>query len=201
MFTGLLLIVVAVVLVLFYMQFQQPPANRPTAPSDEQYYFTDSRYAGIRSKFVTRQTAREKVSIEYPLTKNRTINKTIARAINRADNDFRYAAANILTFDQPLTETISYQVTHNNSSALSIIVNIKQDMHGAHPVSLTHFWTFDKKSGEVIGLDTLTERSEKAASEIVAAARNAVKETIKQRQQPELDLNETITKEALSNPL
>lgn len=199
LFTGLLLIVVAVVLVLFYMQFQQPPANRPTAPSDEQYYFTDSRYAGIRSKFVTRQTAREKVSIEYPLTKNRTINKTIARAINRADNDFRYAAATIVTFDQPLTETISYQVTHNNSSALSIIVNIKQDMHGAHPVSLTHFWTFDKKSGEVIGLDTLTERSEKAASEIVAAARNAVKETIKQRQQPELDLNETITKEALSN--
>ena len=199
MFTGVLLIVVAVVLVLFYWQFQQPPANRPTTPSDEQYYFTDSRYAGIRSKFVTRQTNREKVSIEYPLTKNRTINKTIARTINRADNDFRYAAANILTFDQPLTETISYQVTHNNSSALSIIVNIKQDMHGAHPVSLTHFWTFDKKSGEVIGLDTLTERSEKAASEIVAAARNAVKETIKQRQQPELDLNETITKEALSN--
>ncbi|QWQ32230.1 hypothetical protein KOY48_05285 [Candidatus Minimicrobia naudis] len=61
-----------------------------------------------------------------------------------------------------MTETISYQVTHNNSEALSIIVNIKQDMHGAHPVSITHFWTFDKKSGEVITLNDLTEQAEKS---------------------------------------
>ena len=72
-------------------------------------------------------------------------------------------------------------------------------MHGAHPVSLTHFWTFDKKSGEVISLNDLTEQSEKAAGEIVAAARNNIKETIKQRQQTELDLSETITQETLSN--
>ena len=124
---------------------------------------------------------------------------SVAQAIDRADSDFRYAATNILTFDQPLTETISYQVTHNNSLALSIIVNIKQDMHGAHPVSLTHFWTFDKKSGEVITLNDLTEQSEKATEEIVAAARNNIKETIKQRQQTELDLSETITQETLSN--
>ena len=184
---------------LVYAYFNQLSPRRPTALSDEQYYFTDSRYSGIRSKFVMRQTNREKVSIEYPLTKNNKINKTIAQAIDRADSDFRYAATNILTFDQPLTETISYQVTHNNSLALSIVVNIKQDMHGAHPVSLTHFWTFDKKSGEVITLNDLTEQSEKAAEEIVAAARNNINETVKQRQQPELDLNETITQETLSN--
>lgn len=98
-----------------------------------------------------------------------------------------------------MTETISYQITHNNSAALSIIVNIKQDMHGAHPVSLAHFWTFDKKSGEVITLSDLTEQSEKATREIVAAARNNINETIKQRQQAELDLSETITQETLSN--
>ena len=195
----LLTAMAAVLSGLIYAYFNQLSPRRPTALSDEQYYFTDSRYSGIRSKFVTRQTNREKVSIEYPLTKNNKINKTVAQAIDRADSDFRYAATNILTFDQPLTETISYQVTHNNSAALSIIVNIKQDMHGAHPVSLAHFWTFDKKSGEVISLSDLTEQSEKAAEEIVAAARNNIKETIKQRQQAELDLNETITQETLSN--
>ena len=195
----LLTAMAAVLSGLVYAYFNQLSPRRPTALSDEQYYFTDSRYSGIRSKFVTRQTNREKVSIEYPLTKNNKINKTVAQAIDRADSDFRYAATNILTFDQPLTETISYQVTHNNSVALSIIVNIKQDMHGAHPVSLTHFWTFDKKSGEVISLNDLTEQSEKAAEEIVAAARNNINETIKQRQQAELDLNETITQETLSN--
>ena len=199
LFTTLLLLMVTAIGVLFYFHSKQPPAQRPTVLEDEKYYFADSRYAGIRSKFVTRDTKHEKVSIEYPITSNSKINKLIARVIDRADGDFRHTATNAPTFDRPMTETISYQVTHNNLAALSIIVNIKQDMHGAHPVSLTHFWTFDKKSGEVINLDDLTEQSEKAIEEIVAAARNNIKETIEQRQQAELDLSETITQETLSN--
>ena len=199
LFTTLLLLVVTAIGVLFYFHSTQPPAQRPTVLEDEKYYFTDSRYAGIRSKFVTRDTKHEKVSIEYPITSNSKINKLIARAIDRADGNFRHTATNAPTFDRPMTETISYQVTHNNSTALSMIVNIKQDMHGAHPISLTHFWTFDKKSGDVISLSDLTEQSEKATREIVAAARYNVAQTIKQRQQPEANLDEMITKEALSN--
>ena len=192
-------VIAAGLLIFIHLQFNQQLMRQPTPLSDEKYYFTDSRYSEIRSKFVIRQTSREKVSIEYPITKNNKINKTIAQVITRDDRDFRYIATNVLSFNQPMTETISYQITHNNSVALSIIVNIKQDIHGAHPVSLTHFWTFDKKSGEVISLSDLTEQSEKAAEEIVAAARNNINETIKQRQQAELDLNETITQETLSN--
>lgn len=199
LFTTLLLLAVAAMAALFYLQSAQPPVQRPTISEDEKYYFTDSRYASIRSKFVTRDTKHEKVSIEYPITSNSKINKLIARAIDRADGDFRHTATNAPTFDRPMTETISYQVTHNNSTALSMIVNIKQDMHGAHPVSLTHFWTFDKKSGEVIDLDNLTEKSEEAIKAIVAAARHDVAQTIKQRQQPEANLDEMITKEALLN--
>ena len=199
-FVILFFVVVAAGLLIFiHLQFNQQLMRQPTPLSDEKYYFTDSRYSEIRSKFVIRQTSREKVSIEYPITKNNKINKTIAQIINRDDRDFRYIATNVLSFNQPMTETISYQITHNNSAALSIIVNIKQDIHGAHPVSLTHFWTFDKKSGEVISLSDLTEQSEKAAEEIVVAARNNINETIKQRQQAELDLSETITQETLSN--
>lgn len=199
-FVILFFVVVAAGLLTFiHLQFNQQLMRQPTPLSDEKYYFTDSRYSEIRSKFVIRQTSREKVSIEYPITKNNKINKTIAQIINRDDRDFRYIATNVLSFNQPMTETISYQITHNNSAALSIIINIKQDMHGAHPVSLTHFWTFDKKSGEVISLSDLTEQSEKATREIMAAARNNIKETIKQRQQAELDLSETITQETLSN--
>lgn len=199
LFTTLLLLVVTAIGVLFYFHSKQPPAQRPTVLEDEKYYFTDSRYAGIRSKFVTRDTKHEKVSIEYPITGNSKINKLIARTIDRADGDFRHTATNAPTFDRPMTETISYQVTHNNSTALSMIVNIKQDMHGAHPVSLTHFWTFDKKSSEVIGLDNLTEKSEEAIKAIVTAARHDVAQTIKQRQQAEANLDEIITKETLAN--
>jgi peptidoglycan N-acetylglucosamine deacetylase A, putative len=199
LFTTLLLLAVAAMAALFYLQSIQPPVQRPTVLEDEKYYFTDSRYAGIRSKFVTRDTKREKVSIEYPITSNSKINKLIARAIDRADSDFRYTSSSTITFERPMTETISYQVTHNNSVALSIIVNIKQDMHGAHPVALTLFWTFDKDSGEVISLDNLTEKSEEATKAIVAAAQRDVAETIKQRRQPEANLEEMITKETLAN--
>ena len=179
--------------------FSQSRSQKITAPTDEKYYFTDSRYAGIRSKFVTRNNKREKVSIEYPITENQKINRTVAEAIDKIDRDFRSTVLLSTAFDQPMTEAISYQVTHNNSVALSIITNIKQDMHGAHPVSLTHFWTFDKKSGEVISLGDLTEQSNEAIEAIIKSAKDNIAQTIKKRDKPELDLNGIITKESLSN--
>ena len=82
LFIGILIIVLflAGLFGIHYLNWLN--SQRTTAPSDEKYYFADSRYAGIRSKFVTRNTAREKVSIEYPVTKNEKINHAIANAID-----------------------------------------------------------------------------------------------------------------------
>ena len=185
---------------LFGIYFlNQSHSRQTTAPSDEKYYFADSKYSGIRSKFVTRDNKREKVSIEYPITENEKINRLISESIDKIDRDFQNTVLLATVFDKPMTETIGYQVTHNTSEALSIVVNIKQDMNGAHPASMTQFWTFDKKSGEVVGLADFTEQSDEAAEVIILAAKNSISQTIKQRQQPEIDLNEIINKEALSN--
>lgn len=185
---------------LFGIYFlNQSHSRQTTAPSDEKYYFADSKYSGIRSKFVTRDNKREKVSIEYPITENEKINRLISESIDKIDRDFQNTVLLATVFDKPMTETISYQVTHNSSEALSIVVNIKQDMNGAHPASMTQFWTFDKKSGEVVGLADFTEQSDEAAEAIMSAAKDNISQTIKQRQQPEIDLNEIINKEALSN--
>ena len=185
---------------LFGIYFlNQSYSRQTTAPSDEKYYFADSKYSGIRSKFVTRDNKREKVSIEYPITENEKINRLISESIDKIDRDFQNTVLLATVFDKPMTETIGYQVTHNTSEALSIVVNIKQDMNGAHPASMTQFWTFDKKSGEVVGLADFTEQSDEAAEAIISAAKNSISQTIKQRQQPEIDLNEIINKEALSN--
>ena len=185
---------------LFGIYFlNQSHSRQTTAPSDEKYYFADSKYSGIRSKFVTRDNKREKISIEYPITENEKINRLISESIDKIDRDFQNTVLLATVFDKPMTETISYQVTHNTSEALSIVVNIKQDMNGAHPASMTQFWTFDKKSGEVVSLTDFTEQSDEAAEAIVSAAKNSISQTIKQRQQPEIDLNEIINKEALSN--
>ena len=185
---------------LFGIYFlNQSHSRQTTAPSDEKYYFADSKYSGIRSKFVTRDNKREKVSIEYPITENEKINRLISESIDKIDRDFQNTVLLATVFDKPMTETISYQVTHNTSEALSIVVNIKQDMNGAHPASMTQFWTFDKKSGEVVDLADFTEQSDEAAEAIMSAAKDNISQTIKQRQQPEIDLNEIINKEALSN--
>ena len=182
---------------IYYLS--QSHSQKITAPTDEKYYFTDSRYSGIRSKFVTRNNKREKVSIEYPITENKKINRTVAETVDKIDNDFRSTVLLATVFDRPMTETISYQITHNNSVSLSIVINIKQDMHGAHPISLTHFWTFDKKSGEIISLEDFTEQSNEAIEAIINYAKDNIAQTIKKRDKPELDLNGIITKEALSN--
>ena len=179
--------------------FNQSHSRQTTAPSDEKYYFADSKYSGIRSKFVTRDNKREKVSIEYPITENEKINRLISESIDKIDRDFQNTVLLATVFDKPMTETIGYQVTHNTSEALSIVINIKQDMNGAHPASMTQFWTFDKKSGEVVGLADFTEQSDEAAEAIISAAKDNISQIIKQRQQPEIDLNEIINKEALSN--
>ena len=185
---------------LFGIYFlNQSHSRQTTAPSDEKYYFADSKYSGIRSKFVTRDNKREKVSIEYPITENKKINRLISESIDKIDRDFQNTVLLATVFDKPMTETIGYQVTHNTSEALSIVINIKQDMNGAHPASMTQFWTFDKKSGEVVGLADFTEQSDEAAEAIISAAKNSISQIIKQRQQPEIDLNEIINKEALSN--
>ena len=185
---------------LFGIYFlNQSHSRQTTAPSDEKYYFADSKYSGIRSKFVTRDNKREKVSIEYPITENEKINRLISESIDKIDRDFQNTVLLATVFDKPMTETISYQVTYNTSEALSIVVNIKQDMNGAHPASMTQFWTFDKKSGEVVGLADFTEQSDEAAEAIISAAKDNISQIIKQRQQPEIDLNEIINKEALSN--
>ena len=185
---------------LFGIYFlNQSHSRQTTAPSDEKYYFADSKYSSIRSKFVTRDNKREKVSIEYPITENEKINRLISESIDKIDRDFQNTVLLATVFDKPMTETIGYQVTHNTSEALSIVVNIKQDMNGAHPASMTQFWTFDKKSGEVVGLADFTEQSDEAAEAIMSAAKDNISQTIKQRQQPEIDLNEIINKEALSN--
>ncbi len=138
--------------------------------------------------------------VEYTvITENEKINRLISESIDKIDRDFQNTVLLATVFDKPMTETIGYQVTHNTSEALSIVVNIKQDMNGAHPASMTQFWTFDKKSGEVVSLADFTEQSDEAAEAIISAAKNSISQTIKQRQQPEIDLNEIINKEALSN--
>lgn len=172
--------------------------TEPSTPaSDERYYFADSNYRGIRSKFATRQSAKERSSIEYPITAIPNIDQTIAATIDQHDKEFIRARDAGSGLVEPMTQAISYQVTHNTDKHLSIVVHIKQDTHGAHPLAAAHFWTFDRSSGSPITLSDITENNERDIAAIVAAARQATGATLAQRKQPAINLEEAITADTL----
>lgn len=175
-----------------WLVFKQRPT--PTAPaSDERYYFTDSNYHGIRSKFATRQSAKEQSSIEYPITAIPKIDQTVAAAIDQHDQEFIRARDAGSSATEPMTQAISYQITHSTDKHLSIVVHIKQDTHGAHPLSAAHFWTFDRGSGSPVTLTDLVAGNARDIAAIVAAARQAASATLAQRKQPAANLEEAIT--------
>lgn len=176
-----------------------PPAARATDKTDEKYSFVDSHYQGIRSKLVSRTSTKEKVSLEYPLTGNNTIDTTIASAIDQLDHEFRQSVAAGRTFHRPMTEAISYQITHNTNAALSVVVQANQDTHGAHPASFTRFWTFNKQTGTAITLRDLVGGNTVHLRTVIDAAQRSVAATIAERQQPAVDPGEMVTEDALTN--
>ena len=63
----------------------RPHVTPAADPADTKYYFANSKYHDITSKFVQRRNRAEQTSLEYPITKNQKINDTIAAAINEKD--------------------------------------------------------------------------------------------------------------------
>lgn len=199
----LFLIIIATSLVITafvsWMILTKPERSLPvTDKTDEKHYFSDSKYKGIRSKFVTRSSKKEATSLEYPVTDNNKINKITSSIIDRYDNDFKHLLPGGSGI-KPMTQTISYQVSYNTSDYLSIAIYIKQDTHGAHPLSATSFWTFDKNTGAAISLDDLLEGDENDIKALLDAAKKSVKKTLEDRKKPEANLEEYLTKSTLNN--
>lgn len=187
------IILVSIAVAFFIIHGSSPKTT--TATSDEQYHFSSSKYKGITSKFTTRNTHKEYTSIEQPITHIAAIDDIITREVSMIDGDFKESVAQGSRFHDRMTQTITYQVTHNTDTHLSIVLYTKQDTMGAHPVSRTSFWTFDKKSGKEILLKDLTGDSSEHQQAIVATVRKTIVDTLHQRQQQTegLSLNEINT--------
>lgn len=175
-----------------------PSQQTVTDATDEQYYFADSAYDGIRSKFVIRHSRRETTSIEYPVTRYPTINRIIHQAIDQDDQRFRQAVAAGTQFTEPMQQTVSYQVSLNTDRYLSITILNKHTTHGAHPVELTHFWTFDIQAGRALTLRDLTANNPATLEHLVAVIRQQAAARLQQRS-PTIDLAEYITASSLQH--
>ena len=84
--------------------------KKSSITNNEKYYFTDSRYQNVRSKFLIRESKNEKTSLEYPITDKEEINQTIAKAIDKEDEEFRQILGLGTEINEPMTEIASYQM-------------------------------------------------------------------------------------------
>lgn len=193
-FTGSIVVIFGVISVIMPMLSGPQPAP---APPTEKLYFTDSKYANIRSKFMQRSSEKEEVSIEYPITRHDKINDFITKAINDIDQEFQRLVAQHHVFTTRMTETISYQVFRNDNDFLSLVVSIKQDNLGAHPVSSTRFWTFDKHTEKVITMHDVVAQSSADMAAVTQQVRAYAKKLLAERQQPAADITSEIGEDTL----
>ena len=142
------------------------------------YYFKDSKYNGISSKFIERKNSKEDVLLEIPVTKNNKINDFINNKIQEIDDTFKDDAKKS-TFENISTERISYQVYYNNDDAISILISIKQDTHGANLNDQNLFWTFNAKNGEIIKFSDFLNNKEKDKSSILEIIKNKIQDYLK----------------------
>ena len=177
-FSALIVLVIAVIsYCAFYMisKNNQQKAAPQTENSQEvsKYYFKDSKYEGIASKFIERKTKKEEVSLEIPVTKNSKINDFINKKVKEIDDTFR-ADTKKPFFDKPATEKMSYQVYYNQDNLISLALSVKQDTHGANLVDENLFWTFDKNSGDVIKLSSFLTDKDKFKPKVLEIFKNKV---------------------------
>ena len=142
------------------------------------YYFKDSKYEGITSKFIERKTKKEEAFLEIPVTKNSKINDFINKKVKEIDDTFKDDAKKS-TFENISTERISYQVYYNNDDAISILISIKQDTHGANLNDQNLFWTFNAKNGEIIKFSDFLNNKEKDKSSILEIIKNKIQDYLK----------------------
>ena len=148
--------VLATICLALAFHLNRPHATPADDPADTKYYFANSKYRDITSKFVQRRNRTEQTSIEYPITKNQKINDTIAATIDEKYRGFRDALAKQSAhITEPFTNTASYQVLRNDDRFISITVLIKQNMHTTHSEQYLLSWTFDKQTGDIAGSNDL----------------------------------------------
>ncbi len=95
----------------FYLSRPHTPADDP---ADTKYYFANSKYRDITSKFVQRRNRAEQTPW-IPITKNQKINDTIAAAIEYGFRDATKQSAHIT---EPFPQR-AYQVLRNDDRFIS----------------------------------------------------------------------------------
>ncbi len=155
-----------------------------TASSDQEgYYFVSSQYNDITSRFSNTSNTQMDSIVEYPETPYPKINETVAKTIDTYHTDFLEAVNQNATSTNHFMENISYQVYFSNDTHLSLAIHAIYASRDdeAFSGSSTEFWTFDKRTGEVVSLADLLGNSTDGRERLFISLRDATKRELERR--------------------
>lgn len=142
-----------------------------TTHSKEKYSFTDVKYQDVRSRLTVRNSPNEHTTIEYPITKNATINNYISQSIDQIDQEFQQflqkSTAELGVFS---SQRIGYQIHHKTDKFISLSIHVRQLFGTMQPIQKTLFWTFNLGSGKIVTTDELFAGSIEAKQKLLALA-------------------------------
>lgn len=176
---GVIILLAFVAIFLFFSRSKNPHITAEKKISTDM--IGDSKYADTRSRFVTQETTTSHLHAEYPITGTKQIDATIAATI---DSDRAHYSSDT-TSRQPALHTTftfnsSYQVPYADTTYFSIVVSTNYDAQLAHPVALSHSWTFNRKTGAVIESSALFKDSAGMPALLAAVQTSVIQQDNKQ---------------------
>lgn len=159
----------------------------------EKYYFVDSDYSDVQSKFINHNYKNGYASLEYPVTRNKDVNQTVEAYINKKRDEFKELAEG--NTQKGLELFTSYQISYRHNSYISMTVSSVVHGENIPPFTEAQSWTFNLKNGKTIKLADLMGGSPDGLERIMITLRSQVRNNpvfSKQDRPSDAELRETI---------
>lgn len=155
--------------------------RRQTPQIDTREYRRHSGYRGISTRVVQYSDAGRHYYLEYPRTGNDNIDRAVARWIDDA-HELIPQRDPALEHLAPESVYASYMVRSASTEHISLISQLAVDRDTGTPTRQTSYWTFDRRSGQVITLEQLFgDKSVDGRERVVLYLRQALADQAKSR--------------------
>ncbi|MFZ1600112.1 MAG: polysaccharide deacetylase family protein [Candidatus Saccharimonas aalborgensis] len=128
-----------------------------TEAINEQYFWVDARYEGVKSKVTSASSRHITMMVEYPEMDNKTITASVRSYLDERKTQFlRDVEGARMIVPRPMSKlNATYQLTNKGTDTISILIQSRSEVGGSSPRTDVRAWTFDLKTGKEITLRDL----------------------------------------------
>ncbi|MFZ1317662.1 MAG: hypothetical protein WAQ26_04450, partial [Candidatus Saccharimonas aalborgensis] len=128
-----------------------------TEAINEQYFWVDARYEGVKSKVTSVSSRHITMMVEYPEMDNKMITASVRSYLDERKTQFlRDVEGARMIVPRPMSKlNATYQLTNKGTDTISILIQSRSEVGGSSPRTDVRAWTFDLKTGKEITLRDL----------------------------------------------